>query len=209
MFTRRRLIAAVFGAFCALPLVATTATAGAATAQDAQRLIGGLAEQAAAMASKQLPLDQKEAQFRELLHTSFDMGEISRFVLGRFWRTASKAQQQEFMHLFEDLTVLTWVQRFDDYGGETIELVTTHPEGEQGLLIESRVHRAKGQPIPVTWRVRHREGGLRVVDIVVEGVSMAITHRSEYTAAAQSSGGVDGLLQAMRDKITQLRSARR
>jgi phospholipid transport system substrate-binding protein len=206
MFARRHFLAAVVGAACTLALLAPAGASAAAGSQEAQQLIKGLTDEAVAMASNGLTAQQKEKRFRELLHTSFDMGEIARFILGRFWRTTTQAQQQEFMRLFEELTVLTWVKRFDDYGGETIDVVGTAQEGEQGLLIETRVNRAKGQPIPVTWRVRDRDGRLKVVDIVVEGVSMAITHRSEYTAAAQSSGGIDGLLKAMRDKIAQLQS---
>lgn len=206
MHARRRFLSAVLGALCAASLLIPVGAQAGAGMPEAQHLIKGLTDEAVAMASNGLTAEQKEKRFRELLHSSFDMGEISRFVLGRFWRTATQSQQTEFMRLFEDLTVLTWVKRFDDYGGETIDVVNTVAEGEQGMLIETRVNRAKGQPIPVTWRVRERDGRLRVVDIVVEGVSMAITHRSEYTAAAQSSGGIDGLLKAMRTKIAQLQT---
>lgn len=196
----RRLIAIA----CALCVLGGVATARAATQQDAEHLINGLTQEAVTMASNKLSGQQKEERFRQLLHNSFDLPEIGRFVLGRFWRTTSAEQQREFLRLFEDLTVLTWVRRFDDYGGETISVISTIRDGD-GMVIETKVNRTKGPSIPVTWRVREAGGRLRVVDIVVEGVSMAITHRSEYTAAVQSTGNIDGLLGAMRKKIAVLR----
>lgn len=204
--TRRGFLAMIIAAACA---IGWAAPVSAASDADAQRLIKDLTDEAMAMASAQLTADQKQGRFRELLHSSFDLTEISRFILGRYWRTATSEQQREFLRLFEDLTVLTWVKRFDDYGGETMDVVQTTREGDQGLLIETRVNRSAGQPVVVTWRVRDKDGRLKVIDIVVEGVSMAITYRSEYGSALQSAGGLDGLLNAMRDKIAMLQGDRR
>jgi phospholipid transport system substrate-binding protein len=63
--------------------------------------------------------------------------------------------------------------------------------------------------IPVQWRVRARDdGSLRVVDIIVEGVSMAITLRSDYASAMQANGArIDGLLSTMRTKLDQLKAS--
>jgi phospholipid transport system substrate-binding protein len=62
--------------------------------------------------------------------------------------------------------------------------------------------------MPVQWKVRQGDDGqLRVTDIVVEGVSMAITQRSDYNSMLQGNGGkVDGLLTALRTKIDQMRA---
>ncbi len=197
----RRLFAAVLGLAC---LVVTVNPGFAANREAAEKFMKGLTDEAVSMASRQMTVAEKQARFRELLHTRFDLQEIGRFILGRYWRIATPEQREQFLSLFEDLTVITWSRRFDEYGGETIDVTSFGNEGE-ALLIETRVNRPKGPAVPVTWRVRESEAGFRVVDIIVEGVSMAITHRSEYTSAIQSTGGVDGLLGAMRNKIDMLR----
>ncbi len=201
MFTRRRLITTFFCAACTMGLATPTM---AATQHDAERLIAGLRDEAVVMASNDLSLPQKERRFRNLLHSSFDLPAIGRFVLGRYWRTATPEQQREFLALFEDLTVFTWVKRFDEYAGEEIRVISTRNEAG-GMVIDTRVERPRGPAIPVTWRATDGGGRLRVVDIVVEGVSMAITHRSEYTSTIRTSGSIDGLLQAMRRKVEELR----
>ena len=68
--------------------------------------------------------------------------------------------------------------------------------------------RDQGAPISVQWHVHQGDGGgFRIGDIVVEGVSMAVTYRSDYAAAMQANGGrIDSLLSSMRTKIDQLKA---
>jgi phospholipid transport system substrate-binding protein len=68
--------------------------------------------------------------------------------------------------------------------------------------------RDQGAPISVQWHVHQGDGGgFRIGDIVVEGVSMAVTYRSDYAAATQANGGrIDSLLSSMRTKIDQLKA---
>ncbi|MBW7851118.1 MAG: ABC transporter substrate-binding protein [Rhodospirillales bacterium] len=182
--------------------------ARADTASEAGRFIQDLADTAIATAAAgNISETERVDRFRRLFVSAFDLPEIARFVLGRYWRTATPAQQQRFLELFREITVLTWSRRFQDYGGETLDVINVAADGEQGMFVESRINRmAGGQAIPVTWRLRRREGRFQIVDIIVEGVSMAITHRSEYTSAVRSNGGdLDGLLTAMANKIDVLR----
>jgi phospholipid transport system substrate-binding protein len=182
----------------------------AQSGDDAQKFVSGLAQQAiTTVANRQLSQPERDDRFRKLFVSSFDIPEIGKFVLSRFWRTTSPEQQQEFISLFEDITVLTWSKRFQDYNGESLEPLGVAKDGDKGWLVDSRILRNQGPPIPVQWRIKEADAGsFRVVDIVVEGVSMAITLRSDYAAALQGNGGrIDGLLAIMRTKIDQLRAA--
>ncbi len=195
-------------------IVTAAGTAGlphaAAAAEDAQAFIQGLAQRAIdTVADKRLGETERDEQFRRLFVSSFDIPEIARFVLARYWRAATPEQQQEFLKLFEDITVLTWARRFKDYNGENLQTLGATKDGERGWVVDSQIMRNQGPPIPVQWRLRQGDNSpLRIVDIVVEGVSMAITHRSDYAAAMQANGGqIDSLLAAMRNKIEQLKAA--
>jgi phospholipid transport system substrate-binding protein len=191
----------------ALVGLAMPADGRAASVQDAQALIQTLAGNAiTAVADKQLSDGEREERFRRLFVSSFDIPGISRFVLARYWRSATPAQQQEFLKLFEDINVVTWARRFKEYDGENLE-TTMAAADDTGWTVDSRIARRQGPPIPVQWRVRQIEdGSLRVVDIVVEDASMAITMRSDYSAAMQANGGqFDSLLATLRTKTAQLK----
>lgn len=179
------------------------------SAEEAQALIQGLAQQAiSTVAERQISDGERNERFRRLFVSAFDLPEISRFVLARYWRTATPEQQQEFVKLFEDMQVLNWAQRFKDYHGESLQVTSSAKDGERGFTVDSQLNRPSAQPMPVQWKVHQGEDGkLRVTDIVVEGVSMSITQRSDYNSLLQGSGGnFDVLLKALHTKVDQMRA---
>ncbi|MBX9634699.1 MAG: ABC transporter substrate-binding protein [Magnetospirillum sp.] len=205
MLSRRFLIAA-FAAALAVFSVAVPAQADANA--DARAFIQRLADTAMnTVAVKGLSDEERSRRFRTLFVDTFDLPEIGKLVLGRYWRVATPEQQQDFLHLFEEIQVYTWTKRFKDYSGETLDILALAPEGETDVLVDSRIKRDRLEPINVAWRVRKTGEGFKVLDIKVEGASMAFTHRSEYASVIQGAGGqVDSLLQAMRKKVSQIQT---
>jgi len=62
--------------------------------------------------------------------------------------------------------------------------------------------------VAVLWRLRTAEGGFRIVDLIVEGTSMQFQYRDEYAAVINQGGGkIDGLIEALRQKVAQLTPA--
>lgn len=173
---------------------------------EAESFIRALSEQAAqTLARRDLSDAERARYFRELLMATADLELIGRFVLGRYWRKATGAEQTEFLELFEDISVYTWSRHFREYSGRALTIVGVRLM-EEGVVVESTISQPQGPPLLVLWKLQRSEKGLRVTDLVVEGVSMAVTYRSEYGAVIQrSSGKVIGLLIALRAKIDELR----
>jgi phospholipid transport system substrate-binding protein len=155
-------------------------------------------------ANKSQPKPAALAKFKQLLNDGFDVPYIGRWVLGRYWNQASPEQQTEYQRLFEQLIVKTYAERFVEYSGETFKITGTRPEGETDTMVTTQVIRPAGPPVAVDWRVRKRDGGYKIIDVVVEGVSMGVTQRQEFASVIQSNGGkIDGLIQALRQKTAQ------
>lgn len=144
----------------------------------------------------------KTERFRDLFNEGFDIPAVGRFVLARNWRRANDTEKQEFVALFEDVIVYTWSRRFSKYDGQTIDVRGTTPDGETGTLVDSAIVDSNGESVSVQWRLRQREEGLRIVDIIVEGVSMAITYRQEYASVIRQRGGLNGLLALLRQQVS-------
>lgn len=145
---------------------------------------------------------QLAKKFDALLDRGFDVSFTGRFVLGRYWRVATPEQQAEYLHLFERLIVQTYVDRFKTYAGETFDVLSGRQDGRD-VFVLSRITRPGGAPpIDVDWRVRPQDGGYKIIDVVVEGVSMAITQRNEVAAVIQRKGGrIEGLLEDLRKTV--------
>src|SRR5205085_3123310 len=143
-------------------------------------------------------LAQKAQYFHQVLHQDFDLPGISRFVLGPYWRVASPAQQQEFPILFENYTVRVDGQRFAQYGDETFR-VTGSRTNPAGVIVTSQILRPQGAPVEIDWQLGIRDGRYKITDVIIAGVSMALSHRSEFAEIIQRGGGqVAALLAAMR-----------
>lgn len=185
---------------------APAATEAAATELSAQaKFIQNLGDQAISILSdKKLTPEARDTKFRDMLHNSFDLRTIGRFVIGRNWAAATPEQQEEYMKLFESLVVKTYSDRFALYTGEGFKVRSSAPENDKDTVVNSEISHPDGSKgTTVTWRVRQKDGKYSILDVVVEGISMSVTQRQEYTSVLQRNGGdFNGLLQVMRDKVS-------
>lgn len=142
----------------------------------------------------------KQAEFRALLDSSFDLTTIGRFVLGRYWNTATPAQQTEFQQLFRTMIVDTYSARFSEYKGQKLDVKAYRSIGKGDTLVNSFMVPANGgTTVPIDWRVRKEGSSYKIVDVIVSGVSMSVTQRSDFASVIQRGGGnVDALLNEMR-----------
>lgn len=163
-------------------------------------------EAIATLAKADLDAQVREKEFRRLLRQGFAIDGIAKFVLGRYWRAIGPEQRQRYLEVFEELIVRSYAHRFEQYDGETFRVTGERPDGASGRLVESEINQKSGPPLKVQWRVRESDEGLKIVDILVEGVSMAVTQRSEFAAVVQKHGGrVDGLIGELEDKVEALK----
>lgn len=181
-------------------------TASAAVPDGATDFIRNLGDEAiATLTEKNTPRPVIEKRFRELFRESFHLPAIGRFVLGRYWRQATPDQRQEFLALFEELVVGTYAARFTGYSGEQLAIRDARPDSEKTAIVHSEIVRPNGPPIRIDWRVGHDGNGFKVLDVVIEGISMAVTQRSEFASVIQRRGGkVEGLIEALRNKTVSL-----
>ncbi len=153
------------------------------------------------LTSKSAPRAQREKRVRDILTRNFDLNAIGKFALGTYWREATPAQQSEYLRLFEDMVVQTYTTRFEDYSGQSLKVEGSTSVSEKDFVVDSKVIQEDGPPVALEWRVRMKDGGLKVVDVIVEGISMSVTQRSDFSAVIQrGGGGVDALLVSLRDR---------
>ena len=138
-----------------------------------------------------------------------DLTLLGRLILGRQWRLATPAQRAEYDRLFRDYMLRAFVQRLRPYAGADVGAVQerfridgSHAVTARDVVVQSSLTPPSSPPLRVEWRVRQRHGESRVIDLVVEGVSLLVTHRSEFGAVLDSRG-MEGLLAELRSRIAQ------
>jgi phospholipid transport system substrate-binding protein len=149
-------------------------------------------------------LEAREQAFRKLLAEKFDLTLIGRFSLGRYWRRASAAQRRDYLNLFNEYVLQTYASKLGGYAGEKLIVVSeTALSNKKDFYVKSRIQRPSGPPIKATWRVRMGKDGTRIIDILVEGISMAVTQRDQFAAVVRRNG-FEGLLQVLRARTDKM-----
>ncbi len=151
-------------------------------------------------------LEQREARFRGLLAQGFDMPFIGRFVLGRYWRSATPEQQSEYLQVFTEYVLQVYSARLGGYAGETLSVVNERPAGTKDVVVNTRIERPSGPPVEAAWRVRMVEGPPRIIDVALAGVSMAVTQRDEFASVVQRQR-VNGLIEMLRMRTDKMPAA--
>ncbi len=185
------------------PAIAVTAKSGQdSVAEGAKNFIASMGDRGINFLGNQsMSAEAKKAEFRKLLNESFDMNTIARFSLGTYWKAATPAQQQEYLKLFNNLIVKVYSKRFSDYKGQKFEVKSARKETDKDSVVTSFIVPTDGPQVQVDWRVRNKGGSYRVVDIVVEGVSMSQTQRADFASVINRGGGnVDVLLNHLRQQ---------
>ncbi len=146
---------------------------------------------------------EKQEKFTKLFNEDLDLDFIGKFVLGRYWRTADAKQRKEFIDVYRKLNIQTWSERFNEFKGKHFEFTGTEKsKSADQIFVNTQVPMQEGAPASVKWRVKETNGKLRIVDIIIENVSLAQTARSEYTSYIQKSpNGIDGLIKDLKAKL--------
>jgi phospholipid transport system substrate-binding protein len=194
-----------------LLLAAAAVPSTPSAAADPSGFIAGLGNQLQFVA-RSVPSVQRPAEFRQLFHQDFDVPAIARFVFGRYWQTATPQQQQELLAVFEDYLVSSYGGKLSAYADSgAAPIVLGSRATEDGALVSSEVsfgrnptQGGRGAPLPpirVDWRLTETAGTYKITDVIVDGVSMAITQRSEFAGAIQRQGGeVPALVDMLREE---------
>jgi len=154
------------------------------------------------------PRAERIKRFRIMFKENFAVRSIGKFVLGRNWRKASDDEKKEYLTLFEDLMVVTYVDRFQRYAGEALKVTKARAETDNIATVFSEIERPGGaKAIRVDWRVGTNGTIYKVLDVIVEGTSMSNTLRSDFGSIVRREGnGVSGLLVALRKKTAALKA---
>ena len=151
------------------------------------------------------PKIEKEAELRKILDKSIDMKTIGRFALGKTWREINDEQKARYLTLFRDYVLYSYSKRLLTYAGETFNVVKSRPI-RRDALVYTLINQASGQPLETYWRIRRQNDHYYVIDVIVEGISMAVTQRSEFRTVIRQRG-VEGFFDSLSMIISQMRKS--
>ena len=151
------------------------------------------------LTSNKISDSERVKRLRRLLVQSFDIPVVGKFVLGVHWRQTNEAQFKEFLKLYEIYVAHNYAGLFKKYNGETIDILREQPSGGDTTLVFGRINQTSGPAIAMEIRVHKNNSGYKALDLKIEGVSMPLTHRKQFSSVInRDRKGVQGLIAALR-----------
>ena len=203
MFIPRSLLATGLALVLVSPWAAPEVQAAPA---DAKSFVAHIGEKAIReLTPKDISEAERVRRMRALLAEAFDVKAISKFVLGIYWRRTTEDQRAEFLKLYETVVSHSYAGLFKKYSGEKFEVIRQVSVAGGGSIVYGRIKRMNGPPVAVELQVVKKSGTYKAVDIKIEGISMPLTHRKEYSSVIRRNrGNVAGLLSVLRKKASIL-----
>jgi phospholipid transport system substrate-binding protein len=133
----------------------------------------------------------REAGILRVVETAFDLNYMARSALGSYWNRASPEQRERFLKVASNAEAHAYARHFGQYDGQTltVDRAISVKRGDGISVVNSKLSQTDGEPLAIQWEVRDGGQGSRIVDVRVEGVSMAATRRAEYNSYIQAHGG--------------------
>jgi phospholipid transport system substrate-binding protein len=140
----------------------------------------------------------KLAEEKVLPHVDFE--EATRLAVGRSWSQASAEQKKQLVEQFRRMLVRTYSSAISAYEGQTMKVLPVRMKpGDTEATVRNQYIRPGAKPVQIDYSMHKTGAGWKIYDIVVEGVSLVLTYRSEFDAIVKQQG-IDGLIQALSQK---------
>ncbi len=134
-----------------------------------------------------------------------DIDWIAKFVLGYNWRNATEEQRQVYTKLYRQYLTKVYVENYAESSDRRISdiKVLGISDGEDGnYMSHTEILLTDGHNMKVDYMVSERENSNKIVDVVIEGVSLLSTHRSDFSALAANKG-VDGVIARLQQLVSE------
>src|SRR5438034_1705893 len=192
-----------------LAFLGAMALAAAVSAQEIapDQLVQKITEEvlAAIKSDKQLAAGDKQKALKlaeEKVLPYIDFEQATRLAVGRAWSQASPEQKKRLVSEFRNMLVRTYSNAIEGYQGQTLKVLPSRGKQDpEDTTVRTQFVRAGGQPLPIEFHMRQADKTWKVYDIVVEGVSLVMTYRSEFDAVVRQEG-IDGLVKRLTQKKT-------
>jgi phospholipid transport system substrate-binding protein len=120
---------------------------------------------------------------------TFSFPAMSRLVLGRHWRSATDKQRDQFTNAFRSLLVRTYAESLIDYTGVPIRYLPVHmDEKARDAIVQTEIEPPGRRPVAISYRLRLIGGEWKVIDVIVEGISLVTNYRTEFSNEIRQRG---------------------
>ena len=146
--------------------------------------------------------DSRTSRVGDFLERRTALVTIARFTAGRVWRQMSDAQRDAYQMALRDLAARFLVTRIEHTDNPDYRVVrSAELPNNKGYLVSTELTGTGSDDFTVEWRVSEKHGQFQIVDVIMEGISLLVTYRSEVEAVLEAErNSIDGLIANLRER---------
>jgi phospholipid transport system substrate-binding protein len=136
----------------------------------------------------QLDYEHRYQLLEPIVTTSHDLPFVAKVTVGKYWKTFDHKQKTSFVNTFSRLSIATYADRFDGYGGETFSVGAQKELPRGKMLVETILTKSNGEKVQFNYLLRQNKNDWQIINIIVDGVSDLAVRKAEYTSILKSDG---------------------
>jgi phospholipid transport system substrate-binding protein len=142
---------------------------------------------------------QQRLELEKIAHARFDFRTMARLVLGRDWKRLDAAERDEFVDQFTTYLANDYGSRLERYEQQEVEVMAEQPKPRGDVAVRTKVLGGENDGAIVDYRMRNGKDGWRIIDVVIEGISLVANFRDQFREVI-ARGGPEALLQKLKEK---------
>lgn len=109
-----------------------------------------------------------------------DLQSMGKLILGKHWKSASEAQQTQFINEFKSMLIRTYAKSIADYGDAKIAVLANNKQQGKFYIVNTELDLGNGAPLNVAYTFRQKDEAWKVIDLSVDGLSLVKNFRSSF-----------------------------
>lgn len=155
-------------------------------------------------AGKSQPFPTRFATLAPVVERAFDIPATLQSAVGPRWSSIPAPQQAQLLDVFRKFTVARYVDNFDEFNGEKLEVLGDSRSVGTDQVVATRIVPSNGEPVRIDYVMRRSASGWRAVDVLLNAsISQVAVQRSDFRALI-ASGDASALIQNLQRKVAEL-----
>ena len=160
----------------------------------AEAFVKNLGSQIIKLVDDKSTISEKEKKLLDLFKNNASVLTISRAALGSKWRTLNAKTRLDFSDAFTKYIVKKYGDQFEEFSGATLVIERSIDAGKRGVLVNTRLIMPGTSPISIKWQVWQKTSSFKLIDIIIEDISMLTMEREEIKNRLSVHKGIIGSL---------------
>jgi len=189
-----------------LILIIFSSITGKSFSLEPKDFVQSVVDEASSVLSKNFTKEQKIEKLKSLAKTTVDIKGIGYYSLGSHRKGLSDDKKKEYLDIFEKYFLKSFSSRLAEYTDPKISVNSQKKINEKYTMVSSVLLATKDKPeVKIDWRIVTKNPAKPlIIDVVIEGVSLAKVQKEEFNSIIQSNDGdINALITSLKEFINK------